>query len=108
VGNWLTPAQGTVLLERLDFATLRGKRSHAILAMLIGCGLRRGELLSLAMDSIQVREEHWVIADLKGGTYADGSQTPFKQFHRHQEPPTRQRPQIRPLFASPTQFCPTR
>ena len=29
-------------------------------------GLRRGELLSLAMDSIQVREEHWVIADLKG------------------------------------------
>ena len=34
--------------------------------MLIGCGLRRGELLSLAMDSIQVREEHWVIADLKG------------------------------------------
>jgi integrase len=34
--------------------------------MLIGCGLRRGELLSLAMDSIQLREEHWVIADLKG------------------------------------------
>lgn len=34
--------------------------------MLIGCGLRRGELLSLAMDSIQVRDEHWVIADLKG------------------------------------------
>lgn len=33
--------------------------------MLIGCGLRRSELLSLAMDSIQVREEHWVIADLK-------------------------------------------
>ena len=31
--------------------------------MLIGCGLRRGELLSLAMDSIQVREQHWVIAD---------------------------------------------
>ena len=53
-------------LERSDTATLRGKRNHAILAMLIGCGLRRGELLSLAMDSIQVREEHWVIADLKG------------------------------------------
>jgi integrase len=66
VGNWLTPAQGKLLLERSDIATLRGKRNHAILAMLIGCGLRRGELLSLAMDSIQVREEHWVIADLKG------------------------------------------
>ena len=66
VGNGLTPAQGKLLLERSDTSTLRGKRNHAILAMLIGCGLRRGELLSLAMDSIQVREEHWVIADLKG------------------------------------------
>ena len=69
VGNWLSPAQGKLLLERSDTATLRGKRNHAIVAMLIGCGLRRGELLSLAMDSIQVRDEHWVIADLigKGG-----------------------------------------
>jgi integrase len=66
VGNWLTPAQGKLLLERSDIATLRGKRNHSIPAMLIGCGLRRGELLSLAMDSIRVREEHWVIADLKG------------------------------------------
>ena len=66
VGNWLTPAQGKLLLERSDTATLRGKRNHAILAMLLGCGLRRGELLSLAMASIQVRDDHWVIADLKG------------------------------------------
>jgi integrase len=66
VGNWLTPAQCKLLPERSDIATLRGKRNHAILAMLIGCGRRRGELLSLAMDSIRVREEHWVIADLKG------------------------------------------
>jgi integrase len=34
--------------------------------MLIGCGLRRGELLSLRVDSIQSREERWVIADLLG------------------------------------------
>jgi integrase len=37
-----------------------------MLAMLIGCGLRRGELLALPVDSIQLREEHWVIADLLG------------------------------------------
>ena len=66
VGNWLTPAQGKLLLERSDIATFSGKRNRAILAVLIGWGLRRGELLSLAMDSVQVREEHWVIADLKG------------------------------------------
>src|SRR5438067_2807784 len=43
-----------------------GKRNSAMLAMLIGCGLRRAELLGLTMQSIQLREEHWVIADLVG------------------------------------------
>jgi site-specific recombinase XerD len=40
-----------------------------MLAMLIGCGLLRGELLSLTLESIQQREEHWVVADPigKGG-----------------------------------------
>ena len=40
-----------------------------MLAMLVGCGVRRGELFSLNLNSIQLREEHWVIADLigKGG-----------------------------------------
>jgi integrase len=37
-----------------------------MLAMLIGCGLRRGELLALALEAIQQREEHWVIADVQG------------------------------------------
>jgi integrase len=37
-----------------------------MLAMLVGCGLRRGELLALQVESIQLREEHWVIADLLG------------------------------------------
>jgi integrase len=32
----------------------------------IGCGLRRGELLGLRVDSIQSREDRWVIADLLG------------------------------------------
>jgi hypothetical protein len=34
--------------------------------MLLGCGLRRGELLSLRVDSIESREERRVIADLLG------------------------------------------
>ena len=37
-----------------------------MLAMLVGCGLRRGELLALQVESIQLREEYWVIADLLG------------------------------------------
>ncbi len=37
-----------------------------MIAMLIGCGFRRGELLSLDLESIQQREDHWVVADLIG------------------------------------------
>jgi integrase len=37
-----------------------------MVAMLIGCGLRRAELLALRLEAIQQREGHWVIADLVG------------------------------------------
>jgi integrase len=66
IGNWLTAEQSKRLLAGADRESLRGKRNYAMLAMLIGCGLRRGELLALRVNSIQLREEHWVIADLLG------------------------------------------
>ena len=66
VGNWLTAEQGKQLLAGVERGSLRGKRNYAMLAMLIGCGLRRAELLALRVDSIQLREEHWVIADFLG------------------------------------------
>lgn len=66
LGNWLTADQGRLLLLNSQGASLRSKRNYAILALLIGCGLRRGELLALSAASIQLREEHWVIADLHG------------------------------------------
>src|SRR5204863_9367557 len=66
LGNWLTPEQGRRLLDSATPSTRRGLRDHAMVAMLIGCGLRRAELLALNLESIQRREEHWVIADLVG------------------------------------------
>jgi integrase len=65
LGNWLTADQGRRLLGS-DATTLRERRDHAMVAMLIGCGLRRGELLTLQLGSIQQRDEHWVVADLVG------------------------------------------
>jgi site-specific recombinase XerD len=66
LGNWLTPEQGRRLLEATASSTIRELRDHAMIAMLLGCGLRRAELLALRLESIQQREEHWVIADLIG------------------------------------------
>jgi site-specific recombinase XerD len=66
IGNWLTVEQSRILLGEPQGDSLRGKRDRAILALLIGCGLRRAELVGLGLEDFQVREEHWVIADLIG------------------------------------------
>src|SRR5439155_4814326 len=46
--------------------TPKSKRDRAILAVLLGCGLRRRELSDLTLDHLQRREEHWAIIDLVG------------------------------------------
>ena len=51
---------------RPDPETLKGKRDRAILAVLLGCGLRRRELADLSFRHLQRREEHWAIVDLVG------------------------------------------
>jgi integrase len=66
LGNWLTREQAKELLAVPDRSTLKGKRDYAILALLVGCALRRHELANLYMEEIQLRENRWVIADLRG------------------------------------------
>jgi integrase len=65
-GNWLTREQAAALLREPDGATLRGKRDRAILGLLVGCGLRRAELVRLAVESLETRDGRWVIVDLVG------------------------------------------
>ena len=66
LGNWLTKEQARELLAVPDRSTVKGKRDYAILALLVGCALRRRELASLTVEDIQMRENRWVIADLRG------------------------------------------
>jgi len=66
IGNWLTADQGKRLLAAFGGEGLRSKRDYAMIAVLLGCGLRRAEVAGLAVEHIQQREEHWVIADLVG------------------------------------------
>ncbi len=66
LGNWLSKQDAQVLLNSPDTTTLKGKRDRALLAVLVGCGLRRAEASSLTCEHIQQREGRWVIADLTG------------------------------------------
>jgi len=66
LGNWLTGEQSRSLIEAPTPETLRGKRDRAILAVLLGCGLRRSELVHLGLYHLQRSEEHWAVVDLVG------------------------------------------
>src|SRR5215467_4518166 len=66
LGNWLTVEQSRALLQAVDVETVKGRRDRAMLALMLGCGLRRGEVAALKVEHLQQREDHWVIADLVG------------------------------------------
>lgn len=65
-GNWLTREQAQMWLNAPDARTLKGLRDRALLAVLIGCGLRRAEAAALSFDHVQQREGRWVLVDLIG------------------------------------------
>jgi site-specific recombinase XerD len=65
-GNWLSLPQAQVLLSAPDGQTTKGLRDRAILATLLGCGLRRSEVAALTFTHVQLRDGRWCIVDLVG------------------------------------------
>src|SRR5436305_4522894 len=66
LGNWLSVQQAQKLLNAPDSTTTKGLRDRAILAVLLGCGLRRSEVAALTMNHVQQRDNRWCIVDLVG------------------------------------------
>ncbi len=65
-GTWLTLEQAERLINAPSRRTRIGLRDRALLAVLIGCGLRRSEISDLRLDQIQQRDGRWVLLDLVG------------------------------------------
>jgi integrase len=66
VGNWLSLLQARSLLEVSDTLTIRGVRDRAVIALLMGSGLRRAEIAGLHTADLQTRDGRWLIPDLQG------------------------------------------
>jgi len=64
LGNWLTAEEARALSQLPNAHTLKGKRDRAILAVLLGCGLRRGELITWVKETL----DDWLgAADIRQG-----------------------------------------
>src|SRR6202162_2451607 len=66
LGNWLSIKQAQTLLNTPDARTTKGLRDRAILAVLLGCGLRRSECAALTVAHGQQRDGRGCIVDLVG------------------------------------------
>ena len=72
-GNWLTVEQAQQLVntpvyrwQREEIPLLKALRDQALLAVMVGTGLRRAEAAALAWEQVQQRDGRWAIIDLVG------------------------------------------
>lgn len=66
-GLWLDAAQLAALLQLPDRTTLHGRRDACLLALLVGCGLRRAEACALRTEQVRTMPDgRMLLANLTG------------------------------------------
>lgn len=65
-GNWLTQEQAVKLLAVSDQSTNKGLRDFVALGLLLGCGLRSDEAVSVRIDQVVERGDRLVLLDILG------------------------------------------
>src|SRR6266487_3476607 len=66
LGNWLTADEARSLWQSPGIETLKGKRDRALLAVLLGCGLRRRELAERELSASLHKPEDNMVTPLSG------------------------------------------
>ncbi|KKM16569.1 hypothetical protein LCGC14_1684540 [marine sediment metagenome] len=66
MGHWLSKDQVKHLFSLTERETLKGHQERVILALLVGCALRREEAAKITFEQIQKREDVFLIVDLVG------------------------------------------
>lgn len=66
VGNWLDAGEASAILNLPDISTRTGLRDRAALALMIGAGLRRSEVVRIEVKHFEQRDGKWIIVGIKG------------------------------------------
>jgi site-specific recombinase XerD len=66
LGRWLAWEEARTLLQAPNPHSIRGMRDRALLAVLVACALRRGELSRMNCEHLAMRDGRWVFLDFKG------------------------------------------
>jgi site-specific recombinase XerD len=66
LGRWLAWEEARTLLQAPNPHSIRGTRDRALLAVLVTCALRRGELSRMNCEHLAMRDGRWVFLDFMG------------------------------------------
>lgn len=65
-GRFLSEIQAEALINAPNASSVKGVRDRAVLALLVGCALRSGELVSIQVEDIQKQNGNWFLTKIVG------------------------------------------